>query len=120
LCGASELPWVNVRIEDAEPVIRKLLRNGALRQAVGDYSRKWMERYWNERDMAQHYVKAYEDLLERPEIYDRFRFDPNSQLDLWRARGIHDAVWTARRDSVMPFLASFRKWGKHPLSNQID
>ena len=96
LTGANTLPWVNTHLEDAENVLLALLADPDLCQAIGAESRVWMERWYSDKVMVQHYVQAYRDLLERPDMFSQGRKD-----DLaihWRNVQLPDLVWEARRN----------------------
>ena len=95
LTGAVALPWVNVHLEDAENVLRFLLADPELCAAIGAESHAWMERWYNDRVLVNHYVQAYNDLLERPDLFARAR-----EIDIaahWRNVRLPDAIWEARR-----------------------
>jgi hypothetical protein len=96
LTGAEALPWINVHLEEAEKALRVLINDADLREETGRRSREWMLKYWNDREMVQHYVRAYEDLLEHPDRFDVPRFDVSSERDMWLARGRDDATWDTR------------------------
>ena len=110
MTGAAEHPWMNFRLEDAEVPLRRLVGDEGLRQAIGCYGRQWIETYWNDRQMVGHYVRAYEDLLERPHVFDQPRFDPADRRVLWLLRDRDDAVWEARfgRDTCDGRAAGYR------------
>jgi hypothetical protein len=96
LTGASTLPWVNVHLEDAEKVLRVLLADPSLCEAIGTESRTWMERWYNDRVLVQHYVQAYRDLLERPDMFSQAR---NADLVThWRNVRLPDLIWEAHRE----------------------
>jgi hypothetical protein len=55
-----------------------------------------MERWYNDQVLVQHYVQAYRDLLERPDLFARMR-----EADLvahWRNVQLPDLIWEARRE----------------------
>ncbi|MFC1453459.1 glycosyltransferase family 1 protein [Verrucomicrobiota bacterium] len=97
ITGATELPWMNFRLEEAEEPLRRMIDDPELRRETGARSREWMETYWDDRQMVGHYVKAYRDVLERPDTFDRPRFDPGNRRTMWTVQGMDDAVWNARR-----------------------
>ena len=61
LTGSRDLPFVNVRLRELEKPLLMLLRDKSLRENVGEYSRYWMETYYN----TQRNVGIYEDLYSR-------------------------------------------------------
>ncbi|WP_321813715.1 MULTISPECIES: hypothetical protein [unclassified Paraburkholderia] len=101
LTGAVELPWLDVRLEDAEPVLRSLLGDKRLRDEIGQASRRWMETYYDEATLVEHYRRAYFDLFEAPDSFGVARFQ--SHADHWRAVALHDHAWDARRRVGTPW-----------------
>jgi hypothetical protein len=97
ITGTGEHPWMDFRLEEAEIPLRRLLEDAELREEVGRYSRQWMEQYWDDVAMVRHFVRAYEDLLERPGVFQKMRFDPSDGKAMWFGRGMDDASWEARR-----------------------
>lgn len=96
LTGTRSHPWVNYRLEDAEAALEEFLGDATLREEVGAESRRWMEEHWNDCRMVQHYVRAYEDLLERPDAFAEPRFDETNRRQMWLVRGRDDALWRTR------------------------
>ncbi|WP_028227776.1 glycosyltransferase family protein [Paraburkholderia ferrariae] len=100
LTGAVELPWVDVRLEEAEPVLRALLADRRLREEVGAASRRWMETYYDEATLVGHYRRAYLDLFEAPERFGMQRFTTHAQQ--WSAVALPDHSWAQRRRAGLP------------------
>ncbi|WP_321885924.1 glycosyltransferase [Paraburkholderia bannensis] len=101
LTGAVELPWVDVRLEEAEPVLRALLADKRLREEIGLASRRWMEAHYDDAVLVQHYRRAYFDLFEAPESFGVPRF--RSHAEQWRAVALHDHAWDTRRRVGTPW-----------------
>lgn len=101
LTGASDLPWVDVRLEEAEPVLRELLSDGRLRSEIGQASRRWMETHYDDRILVQHYRRAYLDLFNAPETFNVPRL---TYAEQWRATSLQDHVWRQRRRAEMGWL----------------
>jgi len=99
MTGAADLPWINTRLEDASDVLRALLADPALMQALGDASRTWMETWYDDRRLVGHYVKVYHDLLERPDLFMVGR--DNDIAAHWRNVTLPDLLWQSRRDRWM-------------------
>ncbi|CAG4886026.1 glycosyltransferase [Paraburkholderia saeva] len=106
ITGATELPWVDVRLEEAEAPLRELLANRRLRTALGLASRKWMETYYNEATLIQHYREAYFDLFEAPHRFQVPRFE--NEGDHWLAVRLPNHHWSARRNARVPFGRAFK------------
>jgi len=83
LTGTTELPWVNLRLEEAEEPLRHLIADPDLREGIGRRSREWMEAHWSDREMIRHFERAYQDLLEDPGRFDRPRFDLSDRTTRW-------------------------------------
>jgi len=62
--GAKELPWVNYPLENVKKPLENFIKDKALRKEQGLYSRKWMEKYWNDKKLILYYEKVYIDILE--------------------------------------------------------
>jgi hypothetical protein len=96
LTGTSEHPWMNFHLDHAEAAMDALLHDPDLRRDIGRFSHDWIRRYWSEREMVQHYVTAYTDLLEDPRRFAAPRFDTAHRAVAWFVRDAHDLVWKAR------------------------
>jgi ubiquinone/menaquinone biosynthesis C-methylase UbiE len=59
-----------------------------------------MEKYYNDREMINHYVRAYEDLLERPESFQIPRFDATNRRQVFLAQRRDDLVWEKRKRRI--------------------
>ncbi len=60
---SSDIPFVNVNIDNLEPALEALIRNKDLRINLGAFSRKWIEKYYNDELLIKHFVELYEKLL---------------------------------------------------------
>ena len=100
LTGTYTNPWLNFRLEEAEGPLVELIRDAQLRREIGAFSRKWMEKYYNDREMINQYVRAYEDLLERPESFQKPRFDLGSRRQVFLAQRRDDLVWDKRKTRI--------------------
>lgn len=96
LTGTIENPWLNFRLEEAEQALHELINDSDLRKEIGDYSREWMGKYWDDKKMILHYVNAYNDLLENPDLFLKPRFDLNNKRVMWFVREYDDVIWQAR------------------------
>ncbi|VVD63369.1 hypothetical protein PCA20602_00226 [Pandoraea capi] len=96
LTGACELPWVDVPLEAAEGPLVELLTNASLRAEIGAASRRWMETYYHDAAMVQHYRQAYLDLFNAPERFGERRIDDATQ---WLAVALPNLRWRARRNA---------------------
>ena len=95
LTGASELPFVNVKMEEAKYVLEELCRDKKLREQIGDYSRKFMEKYCSDKDLIKIYKKVYEDILNGKDISREYPKNANK----WLSIDIEDLIWKARKEN---------------------
>ncbi len=109
LTGTRTVPWMNFRLEDAEPALCRVVKDADLCRQIGMFSRKWMERYWSEPLMAGHYQRVYEDLLQRPEVFRKVRFDENNRRTMWFVRDAYDVEWEARRARQRGYAARVKQ-----------
>ena len=79
-----------------------------MRDAIGKNSYEWMKAYWNDRDMVKHFVKAYQELLERPKDLQSVRFDITDKKAMWFAQGLDDVIWKARKSKYYSWTR--RSW----------
>jgi len=100
LTGVCTTPWLNFRLEEAKGPLTELIRDASLRREIGDFSRSWMEKHYNDHEMINHYVRAYEDLLQRPECFKRPRFDTRSRRQVFLAQRRDDLVWESRKTRI--------------------
>ena len=93
--GRSDFPVIIAGLEDADEVLFELCRQPTLVAEAGMRSREWMAQYWNPRVMADHFVRAYMDVLEQPRAGFMARHD-ESLAAKWEAVGQHDVLWHSR------------------------
>ncbi|MHC1790399.1 glycosyltransferase [Solidesulfovibrio sp.] len=97
--GTARCPFVNVRLEDAGPVIRALLADPQAAAAVGLAGRDWLLTHFSAKTRVAYYVAAYETLRRDPA---GLRRQPELSLDAPGARffasALPEAVHEARRD----------------------
>ncbi|MGC7411309.1 hypothetical protein [Pandoraea pneumonica] len=107
LTGAWELPWVDVPLEAAEAPLVELLTNASLRAQIGAASRRWMETYYQESAMVEHYRQAYLDLFNAPHRFTERRIDDASQ---WLAVSLPNMRWRARRNANAFWRGLWETW----------
>ena len=97
MTGAESLPWVNTRIEGLEGILNALICDPALRCSLGERSYRWMQDYYREDLLIQHFVEAYEDLLNNPETFSTVRFDASDRKAQWFVRDSYDRSYLSRK-----------------------
>lgn len=78
IAGTEEVPFINVRLEDAPPVLEYLLRHRNEAMEIGQRGREWIDKYWSEPVLVGQFMRAYQELLEHPGRLDR---QPELRLD---------------------------------------
>jgi hypothetical protein len=109
ITGATELPWIDMRLEEAEQPLRELLASRSLRASLGTSSRKRMETYYDDAKLIQHFRQAYLDLFDAPDLFGQARFD--SESDHWLAVRLPNHHWTARRNARAPLGRALKTLG---------
>lgn len=102
LTGATELPWINVRLEESLGPLKDLLADRKLRAEIGAASRRWMETYYQECAMVEHYRRAYLDLFNAPERFGVERL--TTAREQWLARDMPDHQWASRKQTSTLWL----------------
>jgi hypothetical protein len=119
--GTSACPFVNVRLEEAGPVLRALLADPEAAAAVGQAGRDWLTSHFSAKTRVAHYVDVYETLQRDPAAIRR---QPALSLDGPAARffaaALPEAVHAGRRETHLaatghptpPFATgrAFRPW----------
>jgi hypothetical protein len=52
---------------------------------------------------------VYEDLLQRPEMFRKGRFDENNRRTMWFVRDAYDVEWEARRARQRGYAARVKQ-----------
>ncbi|BAH77292.1 glycosyltransferase [Solidesulfovibrio magneticus] len=96
--GTPRCPFLNVRLEEAGPVIAGLLDDPAAAEDLGLAGRDWLMRHFSAKTRVEHYVAAYARLLADPASVRR---QPELSLDgpgqRFFAVALPEAVQAGRR-----------------------
>jgi hypothetical protein len=105
LTGRGDFPALSVGLEDAEAVLLALAADRPLVVALGQHACNWMARHWAPKDMARHFLAAYEHVLANPHSPFPRRGNGESTVQAWMDVGLNDLIWANRKQrwpSVMP------------------
>lgn len=102
LTGSKNLPWLNFRVEECEPALRRVAVDFALRETLGNNGRRWMEQYYRDDRMIEHYTEALTMTMEGNARLCRPRFDTDDQIVRWFIRDSFDLAWEGRRNMRRP------------------
>ena len=97
ITGSLEHPWINCRLEEAFEHLSELLGDDVLVSELGQRSRLWMERYWNEDFMVKKFIDAYHSLLNSNRTLESPRFDLDNVANLWFYQRQYDINYSARK-----------------------
>ena len=118
ISGSPACPFVNVRLEDAFEVLVYLLEHPDEMADIGKASREWIERYWSDRILVQHFVDVYEKLITDPSLVVRQEsLSLDDKAVRFHAVILPDLVYTSRANRYqdsLPFrvkmLKRIKKW----------
>lgn len=95
--GSDVCPFINVRLEEAEPVLRHLLAHPELAEAVGRAGRQWLEEHWSELSMIRHFENIYAMLREDPALVTRQpHLAVDGEIEGFMERDLHELIYAAR------------------------
>ncbi len=98
ISGASESPFINVRLEDAVEVLRHLVEHPDETAALGKAARTWVETYWRDDLLAVHYTHVYNRLAQNPALITRQRaFSLDSPGADFKAAVLPELLYASRR-----------------------
>jgi hypothetical protein len=86
-------------------VLLALAADRPLVVALGQHACNWMARHWAPKDMARHFLAAYEHVLANPHSPFPRRGNSESTVQAWMDVGLNDLIWANRKQrwpSVMP------------------
>lgn len=105
ITGTAWIPFVNVRLEDAYHVLKHLGKDHNLTKEIGNEGRKWIDNYWSEKIIVEHYVDVYKKLLDDPSLIKRqkaLRVDRNSER--FFTLTLPDCIYTSRSEKFCSSL----------------
>ncbi len=59
----DDIPFVNVNIDNLEFALEDLVTNKELRANLGNFSRKWIEKYYDDRVLIKNFTDIYDKLI---------------------------------------------------------
>lgn len=106
LTQAPWLPFVNVRLEEAGPVLTQLCRLPQVVEGLGEMGKAWFDTYYAAARMVGHYVEAYEDLMVSEARFmaktQSLRSELGTAAGVWVFRDVGDLAWQQRRRLAEP------------------
>ena len=61
--NTPEVPFVNVNYKNLDFVLKDLISNRSLRENIGKFSRKWIEKYYDDKILVQRFAETYDKLI---------------------------------------------------------
>lgn len=96
LTGCKDLPFINTRIEEFDNVFLEIVKNKDLRKEISEFSRKWIEKYYSDERMIQHFVNVYNKLLSDEKI-ERENCNEFKKAKQFLYNDLYDMQWLERR-----------------------
>lgn len=93
----TDIPFINVSIDDIEIVLRKLLNNKELLSEVGKFSRDWILKYYNEKNLICRHVDFYSRVLKGENI-SRPESNDFSRAKQFLYNDLYDMIWQNKRE----------------------
>lgn len=110
LSDSNNCPILNVKLEEVYDILHSLLNNEETINQIGEESRKWIEKYWSEKILVNHYIKLYEDLLDNPEKISRQEnLKINNEHDQFFSLTLPDIIYQNRADQYLKRTNLFDK-----------
>ena len=122
ITGSTKIPFVNVRLENAYDVLRYLVNDHHFTTEIGDEGRKWIDRFWSEKIIADHFVDVYNKLVEDPSLIKRQRtLKIENNYEKYYSITLPDLIYEARAKNYYAALSTVDKLScyKTILSNRL-
>ena len=98
ISGCNEIPFINTKLEELELVAKALLDDDDTRNHIGDDSRRWIETFWKDKNLALQFKKIYEDLLDNPELVTRQKYlSLTGPKEIFFSISMPNIIWEARK-----------------------
>ena len=98
LLGCSDLPFINTRLEEIDLPFLELLNDVSLQNEIGQFSRFWIEKYYNERNLVKFYEEAYEKVLNGENLH-RQSYLEFKEAKIFLYNKLYDLQWQSRKNS---------------------
>lgn len=99
ISGSNTCPFVNVRLENVRKILVHLLHNLDEVQHLGIASRQWIEKYWSDKLLVEHFTDVYEQLILDPSQIirqDSLRID--DKVTYFHTVTLPDLIYSSRAD----------------------
>lgn len=94
LLQCDELPFINTRLEEIDLPFFEIVKNEQLRKELGQFSRSWIEKYYDDRKLINHFIDVYQKLLNDEPIKRELEF-PLVKNFLYN--DLYDMQWSTRK-----------------------
>ena len=98
LLGCSDLPFINTRLEEIDLPFLELINDVSLQNELGEFSRFWIEKYYNERNLVKFYEEAYEKVLNGENLH-RQSYLEFKEAKIFLYNKLYDLQWQSRKNS---------------------
>lgn len=103
----TDIPFVNVEIEEIEGVLREIISKN-LYHKIGEFSRKWIEKYYDDSHLILRHIDFYNDVINGGNIL-RANVEDFSSVKKFLYNDVNDLIWKQKRDNASFFKGFFNK-----------
>ncbi|MGE4290602.1 MAG: glycosyltransferase [Desulfovibrio sp.] len=96
MSGTTSHPYLNVRLEDAGPLLRALLDRRDEVREMGAQARRWLERHFADRMLVRHYEDAYAEVVRSGTLARQKALRLDNALERFQAVDLPELGWRTR------------------------
>lgn len=97
LLGCNDLPFINTRLEEIELPFLEIIKDKNLQKEIGQFSRFWIEKYYNEQKLVKFYEEAYEKVLNNEPLH-RQNYLQFKEAKVFLYNKLYDLQWQSRKN----------------------
>ena len=98
----KDIPFVNVSIDELDDVLYQVI-NKKLYEQIGEFSRNWIEKYYNDAHLIQRHVNFYNKVINSQDTSrENSTFYPDVKSFLYK--DVYDIIWNSKRKKREPLL----------------
>lgn len=98
MAGTGSQPYLNVRLEDAAPVVRHLLSHPDETREMGREARGWLDKYFTDRALLGRYEAVYEGLSQHGQLTRQPALHLDTALARFQSVDLPEVCWRSRAE----------------------
>ncbi len=96
LLKCDDLPFINTRLEEIDLPFIEIAKNKILREEIGKFSRAWIEKYYNDKNLVKFFEEVYQKVLNNEPLTRQNDLNfPNAKTFLYN--DLYDMQWEMRK-----------------------